>query len=290
MTSPLLTRWTQRTFELAECPRWTGSRLLLVDILHGDLYECPGERSGEPRRILHIDEPLGAIAPMAGRSDTWIAAAGRGIALIQAGRTHEWLARMEPAGNRMNDGVCDPAGRFWAGSMSYAGRRGAGSLYRVDHDGAVEKVWEDISIANGPAFDAEGRLMYLSDSARGVILRFEVDPVSGTITEPDVFAQIRGGSPDGLTVDRQDGLWAAVWGTGEVRRYRSDGVQALSLDLPVSQPTAVCLGGSRRTRLFITSASNGLGCPPPGSGALWSAEVDVLGLPTFPYRGSTSDI
>jgi sugar lactone lactonase YvrE len=290
MTSTRLTRWSHQTFQLAECPRWTGDRLLLVDILRGDLYECAGECPGEPRRILHIDEPLGAVAPLADRADTWIAAVGRGIALIQAGGTLEWLARMEPAGHRMNDGVCDPAGRFWAGSMSYDGRRGAGSLYRVDHDGAVEKVWDDISIANGPAFNAEGRLMYLSDSARGVILRFEVDPVSGSITEPDVFAQIRGGSPDGLTVDSRDGLWAAVWGSGEVRRYTSDSEQALSIRLPVPQPTAVCLGGSGRTRLFITSASHGLECPPPGSGALWSAEVDVPGPPAVHYCGRTSDI
>lgn len=288
--SPPLTRWSHQTFDLGECPRWSKDRLLLVDILHGDLYECGGDSACEPRRILHIGEPLGAVAPLADQADAWIAAAGRGIAVIQADGPLEWLAHIEPAGNRMNDGACDPAGRFWAGSMAFDGRRGAGALYRVDHDGAVDKVWDGITIANGPAFNATGTLMYLADSARGVILRFQVDPESGTITEPDVFAQIRGGSPDGLTVDSHDDLWAAVWGTGEVRRYTSDGVRAETIHLPVPQPTAVCLGGSRGRRLFITSASHGLACPPPGSGALWSAEVDAPGLPATQYGPRTSDI
>ncbi len=290
MTAAPPTRWSRSTLDLAECPRWSGDRLLLVDILRGDLYECSGERPCEPRRILHIEEPLGAVAPVAGHSHRWIAAVGRGVAVVEAGGSVEWLAQMEPAGNRMNDGVCDPAGRFWAGSMAYDGRPGAGSLYRVEHDGTVHRAWGDITIANGPAFNADGTVMYLCDSARGVILRFEVDPVSGTLTEPATFAQIHGGSPDGLTVDSQGGLWVAVWGTSEVRRYASDGVHVQTLRLRVPQPTAVCLGGPQGMRLFITSASYGLSCPPPGSGALWSTEVDIPGSPAACYGLRPSDI
>ena len=37
----------------------------------------------------------------------------------------------------MNDGICDPAGRFWAGTMAIDERQAAGSLYRLDPDGQV---------------------------------------------------------------------------------------------------------------------------------------------------------
>jgi sugar lactone lactonase YvrE len=35
-------------------------------------------------------------------------------------------------GNRLNDGKCDPRGRFWVGSMVEDGQRGNGALYCVD--------------------------------------------------------------------------------------------------------------------------------------------------------------
>ncbi|WP_399936759.1 SMP-30/gluconolactonase/LRE family protein [Streptomyces sp. BBFR25] len=37
----------------------------------------------------------------------------------------------------MNDGVAEPWGRFWAGSMAYDNTPNAGTLYRVDNDGTV---------------------------------------------------------------------------------------------------------------------------------------------------------
>ncbi|WP_229874401.1 SMP-30/gluconolactonase/LRE family protein [Amycolatopsis deserti] len=50
----------------------------------------------------------------------WIAAAGRGIAILDDGV--RWLARVVPESMRMNDGVADGSGRFWAGAMAWDAR------------------------------------------------------------------------------------------------------------------------------------------------------------------------
>ncbi|MEU0949669.1 SMP-30/gluconolactonase/LRE family protein [Streptomyces canus] len=55
---------------------------------------------------------------MADQPGAWFAAAGTGIALLTADGALEWLDRSDgrtPVPSRMNDGVADPAGRFWAG-------------------------------------------------------------------------------------------------------------------------------------------------------------------------------
>ena len=53
---------------------------------------------------------------------------------------------------RFNDGKCDPAGRFLAGSMAYDKHTGAGGLYRLDPDGTVEQLLDGVTISNGLAW------------------------------------------------------------------------------------------------------------------------------------------
>ena len=113
-------------YELAEGGRWVDGRYVYVDILSGRLFELrDNTEPAAPRELARLDVPLGAVAPVDDQPDAWIAA-GTGIALLPADGTLEWLDRPEdrtPVPSRMNDGVADPAGRFWAGSMAYDGTR-----------------------------------------------------------------------------------------------------------------------------------------------------------------------
>ncbi|MZD03520.1 SMP-30/gluconolactonase/LRE family protein [Streptomyces sp. SID5785] len=274
--------------ELGEGPRWTDRGLVLTDILAGRLYGAgPG---GPLRELLGLPCPLGAVAPVAGRPGVWIGAAGTGICLLRSGRPPHWLRRPEQDAARpfrMNDGAADPAGRFWAGSMAYDGRPGAGTLARVDHDGTVTTVLDGLSVPNGPAFTADGRTLYLADSARGRILRHPVDPGTGELGEGSVFASVSGGSPDGMAVDRDGGLWSAVWGAGVLHHYRADGELAQVVPVPVRQPAGLCLGGPDGRTLFVTSARVGLADPGPLDGAVLRLRVAVPGAPADSFRPST---
>ncbi|MBT3164488.1 SMP-30/gluconolactonase/LRE family protein [Streptomyces sp. Vc74B-19] len=272
--------------ELGEGIRHADGRIVLVDLLAGRLLTAPGDDPGAPLRSLaELPHPLGAVAPVAGHPGHWIAAAGTGICLLGPDGPARWLARPEGDGMRMNDAVADPAGRFWAGSMSYDADPDAGSLHRVDHDGTVHRVLDGITVPNGPAFTADGRHMYLADSARGVVRRHPVDPATGTLGTPEEFVRIEDGSPDGMTVDVEGGVWIAVWGTGTVRRHLPDGRLDTTLRLPARRPAGVCLEGHT---LHITSARLGLDDPGPHDGALFSTRVAVPGAPAAPYRPTPS--
>ncbi|MEU0914732.1 SMP-30/gluconolactonase/LRE family protein [Streptomyces althioticus] len=267
--------------ELGEGIRDADGRLVLVDLLAGRLLTAPDDPAAPLRTLTRLPCALGAVAPVAGHPDHWIAAADTGVCLLTPDGTPHWLARPEGEGMRMNDATADPAGRFWAGSMSYDGETNAGSLYRVDPDGTVHRVLDGITIPNGPAFTPDGRLMYLADSARGLVRRYPVDPATGALGSPEEFARVEDGSPDGMTVDVEGAVWVAVWGTGTVRRHLPDGSLDHTVRLPARQPAGVCLQG--RT-LHITSAHLGLEDPGPDDGALFSTRVAVPGLPAAPYR------
>lgn len=277
--------WARGDHELGEGARWVDGRLVFVDILTGRLLEARGSAPAVVRELLRLDVPLGAVAPVHGRPGHWIAAAGTGIALIAPGGHTEWLARPEdhtPAQTRMNDGACDPHGRFWAGSMPYDGTPGAGSLYRTDRDGSVHQVLDGLTIVNGPAFTPDGDRLYVADSAAGVIHRCALD-ADGNITACDEFARIgSGGSPDGMTVDTDGHLWVAVWGHGAVHRYTPDGTLLATICLPTSQPTSVCLppqGGS----LLVTTARYGLTGDPDTAGSVLHVPVDAAAPPARAY-------
>ncbi|MFF3335009.1 SMP-30/gluconolactonase/LRE family protein [Streptomyces sp. NPDC002888] len=277
-------------YELAEGGRWIDGRYVYVDILSGRLFELrDGAESAIPRQLARLDVPLGAVAPVGDRPGTWIAAAGTGIALLTADGALQWLDRPEgrtAVPSRMNDGVADPAGRFWAGSMAYDGTPGAGSLYRTDPDGTVVRVLDGLTIANGPAFTADGTTLYLADTAVGTILRCRVDPVFGDLSgSPETFARLRDGegSPDGMTVDEEGCLWVAMWGAGTVRRYHPDGHLLHTLTVPAPHPTSVCLPPGDN-RLYVTTARYGVKNPTAASGAVLSVPVPVRGTAACSWR------
>jgi sugar lactone lactonase YvrE len=261
--------------------------VVLVDIPTGRLLEADPHNPGPLRQLVQLDVTLGAVGPLANSTDEWIAACGTGIALIRAGGRLEWLERPEEGKQvkmRMNDGCADPAGRFWAGSMAFDFTPDAGSLYRVDRDGAVTMVLDGVTIANGPAFNAAGTTMYFTDSARGRIDRFQVDPETGTLSDRTPFVHLNGDheNPDGMIVDEHDHVWVAVWGAAEVRRYLPDGSLAETISVPTRQPSSVCLVGRDDPRMFVTTAAEGL--KDELAGAVFSMPAAVRGRPAEFFR------
>lgn len=280
--------WSTDRFELGEGLRLQGPNLLMVDILTGRLLRLDPRLPGPAEVLVDLDVPLGAVAPVRDRPGTYVAAAGTGVALIAEGDRPRWLARPEDGAAtpmRMNDGCCDPRGRFWAGSMAYDGTPGAGSLYRADPEGGVTRVLEGYTIPNGPAFTADGARMYLADSAAGRIDAYEVS-ATGEPAARSVFAHVDGGNPDGMQVDSEGHLWVAVWGAGRVHRYDPDGTLERVVALPAAQPTSVCVVDDPEPRLFVTSATIGLSRPGPFDGALFSVPVDVGAPPVRHFGGN----
>ncbi|MFF7312347.1 SMP-30/gluconolactonase/LRE family protein [Streptomyces sp. NPDC008137] len=280
-------------YELAEGGRWVDGRYVYVDILSGRLFELHADAAPAPRQLALLDVPLGVVAPVHDRPGAWIAAVGTGIALLTAEGALEWLDRPEdrtPVPSRMNDGVADPAGRFWAGSMAYDGTPGAGSLYRTDPDGTVVRALDGLTIPNGPAFTADGTTMYLADTAAGTILRCHVDPVFGGLSAPKAFARLRDaeGSPDGMTVDEENCLWVAMWGAGAIRRYHPDGRLLHTMTVPAPHPTSVCLP-PRGNRLLVTTARYGVRNPTAASGAVLSIPVPVRGTVACAWGASLAE-
>lgn len=178
-------------------------------------------------------------------------------------------------GNRMNDAKVDKLGRIWAGTMDCEIRNVTGSLYCLDATHTVKQQDSGYLITNGPAFGANHECMYHTDTGRSVVYRFDLS-ADGTINGKREFLKFpeEWGSPDGMTVDAQGGLWIAHWGGSRVSRFKPDGMLERHISLPASQITNCVFGGKNLDRLFVTSAAEGKH-DEPLAGALF--EIDPQG-------------
>ena len=279
-------KWVPARLELGEGPRIVDGRLVYVDILAGSLFQADLDRPG-PARLLASTAPLtlGAVAPVAGRPEEWIAAVGTGVALLSANSNLTWLGRPAEGGipRRMNDGACDAAGRFWATCMGWNAEPGGGSVFRVDHDGTVSTQIDGLTVPNGPAFTADGKTMFLADSARGLVFRYEFDE-RAELHDAVEFLHVTDGQPDGMIVDDAGNLWVAIWGAGQIRQYSPSGNLLDALTVPTQQPTAPCLTGPENPRLFVTTAAYGLPAPHrENAGAIYAFDVAASAAPATPF-------
>lgn len=197
---------------------------------------------------------------------------------------------------RMNDGVCDRQGRFIVGGLDEQSLQPLSSVIAYDAQGQVSTLISDVGCTNSLAFSRDGSILYFADTSDRYIYRYAYDGTRGRLGNRSIFASlpVAGGRPDGSTVDAQDRLWNAVWGGSQVVCYRPDGTIAARIVLPVSNVTCCSFGGPEFTRLFITTARQGLNAAQlaaqPAAGGLFVCDLaagglESSGLPDVPFAG-----
>ena len=284
---------TAEQTHLGEGVRWDARRgeLLRVDILAGRVYRDRVGDDGElvSVRVYELPWTVGMIAPVEG-DDGWLLGAGRGFAYLAPDGTQRTIAEVAPTATRMNDGACDPQGRFWAGTLADDHHDGGGALYRLDGNGRTELVLDGLTISNGIGWSPDGRTMYLVDSGPRAIYAFAFDPGPGTISDRRIVAALpeEVGAPDGMTVDAAGDLWVAVYGGGQVRRYSPDGGLREVLTVPARQTTCCAFGGAGLNRLYVTTATEGWNDEQrgaaPSAGLVYWFDTEATGRPAAPFR------
>jgi sugar lactone lactonase YvrE len=292
MTSEAVASTTHQAL-LGEGLRWDARRndLLAVDIIDGCVYRLGLLPSGDLSLLRRYWVPgtVGAVVPSGG-DDGWMMAAGRGFVHLSPEGALRPIAQVAPFGSRMNDGACDPQGRFWAGALAQDFRPGAGSLYRLERDGQVEAVLDGLTISNGIGWSPDGTVMYLADSGPGEVHAFAFDGERGTISDDRVLITVDEdvGVPDGLTVDAGGDLWVAIYGGARVNRYSPEGALRQVLHVPAEQCTSCAFAGPDLNRLYVTTATEGWSDEQrradPSAGIVYRFDLSDVGLPAAPFR------
>lgn len=275
---------------LAESPIWDerAGSLLWVDIMAGDVHRLDPATGQDA--VTHVDVPVGAVA--ARRAGGLIVAAGVGFATLdeQVG-TLGWLWT-GGQGDRMNDGKCDPAGRFLAGTLTYARDPGACGLYRLDTGGQVSTLLDGVTLSNGLGWSPAGDLLYFADTPLERVDVLDYDVATADVAGRRTFVDLHDvpGRPDGLTVDSDGAVWIAMSRGGAVRRYTADGRLDRVIEFPVRLVTSVTFGGDGLGDLYVTTSREGLSeadlVAQPLAGSVFVVTgTGASGLPANTYAG-----
>jgi sugar lactone lactonase YvrE len=270
--------------ELGEGALWCPleDRLWWIDIQKPTLWRW---QPGGAVQHWPLPKPPGSFALR--KDGGFLFAFRSGLATLdKPGAEVKWLPGLEPGDERFNDGKCDRAGRFWAGTMDRKLGSPIGRLYRVGTDFKVEPMDRGFTISNGIGWSPDDRTMYFTDTPSRRIYRYDFDAASGTIANRRVFVEVDPGhgGPDGMTVDSQGCVWSAQFDRWCVNRYDPDGKLERSVRLPVQRPTTCMFGGPNLDTLYVTSAAMGL-AGQENAGGLFALDPGVRGLPEPRFAG-----
>jgi xylono-1,5-lactonase len=270
--------------ELGEGPVWVqrDQALWFTDIKKQQVHRYDPLRGS--RRSWDAPEQIGFLLPA--RSGGFVAGLQSGLHRFDEGSGRfEPLAAVEPdrPGNRINDGVVDPSGRLWFGTMDNGERGKTGAFFRFEGGRVHHTGLDGIAITNGPALSPDGRILYWVDTLGGTISACEVAE-DGALGPSRPFARIdpAEGYPDGPTVDSEGCVWISLYAGWEARRYSPAGDLVARVRFPVANVTKIAFGGDDLRTAYATTARQLLKpealARQPEAGDLFEFRVEVPGL------------
>jgi sugar lactone lactonase YvrE len=269
--------------ELGEGPVWVDGALWFTDIKTRGIHRYEPASGG--RTSWDCPEQIGFVLPA--DDGGFIAGLQSGLHRFDpASGDFTMIVEMEPErpDNRLNDGVVDPAGRLWFGTMDNGEKAKSGAFYRFERGAVVRTGIEGIAITNGPCLSPDGRILYFVDTLAGTIEAADVAE-DGTLGPRRPFVRIdpKEGHPDGPTIDSEGCVWISLYGGWEARRYSPAGELVDRVRFPVSNITKIAFGGEDLRTAFATTARQLLKpeqiARQPEIGDLFEFRVEVPGVP-----------
>lgn len=256
-------------YSYLECPRWHDGRLWVSDFYTNQVVATDGrgdtqvvaEVPGQPSGLGFLPDGRALIVSM---RDHRILVRGDSGELTE----HADLSDAVPA--VLNDMIVDERGRAYVGNFGFDLMSGAPLRYttltRVDPDGTVSTVAEDLGFPNGMVI-LPGEVLVVAETFAGRLTAFDVDE-DGRLSNRRVWAQFGETpqtedvgealqrlqvAPDGICADAEGAIWVAD--PLHVRVIRvGEGGEILD-EIPTGMGVFACmLGGDDGRTLFLCAA------------------------------------
>jgi sugar lactone lactonase YvrE len=174
----------------------------------------------------------------------------------------------------LGDLVVDGRGRAYVGSQARAG----GVIVRLDPDGSVTVVAEDLDFPNGMVITPDRGTLIVAESIARRLTAYDIGAAGG-LSGRRVFADGLDGPPDGIALDAEGAVWTSMTLARQFERVLAGGAVTDRVEIGDRAAIACMLGGPDRRTLFLLSSSDAYPAKLVGTRAarVETVRVDVPG-------------
>ncbi len=158
----------------------------------------------------------------------------------------------EPRMNQPNDLTLAADGTLYASDPNW--EEGTGQLWRIDQDGTVVRIAENMGTTNGLDLSPDGATLYVNESVQRKIWAFDIVPEG--VTNKRLLIEFADHGMDGMRVDVDGRLYVTRYGKGTVAVVSPDGTVLREIDLLGARPSNICFCGPDGRTAYVTEVEH----------------------------------
>ncbi len=235
-------------------------RLYIVDIPNGRIFRITP--SAEFELVAEYDgDPNGLAVHPDGR--IFIADHRNGLLAMTPHTARIETLVSQPPGDKfkgLNDLIFDHLGNLYFTDQGQTGLQDpTGRLWRLEADGKLECLLDNIPSPNGLVLTADESILYLAVTRENAVWRVPLH-LDGRVGRVGRYIQLSGGfaGPDGMAISPQDSLVVCQIGAGLVWVFDRLGRPKMRIRTPGLQPTNVTISPKDPHTIYITEAEQGV--------------------------------
>jgi len=159
----------------------------------------------------------------------------------------------EPRMNQPNDLAIAPNGTLFASDPNW--KEKTGQLWRIDTDGTVTRLAENMGTTNGIEVSPNGKKLYVNESVQRNVWVFDIQP-DGSLANKTLLKKFPDHGFDGMRCDVDGNLYITRFGKGTVVVLSPAGKILREIDVLGAKPSNLCFGGPDGRTVYVTEVEH----------------------------------
>ncbi|MFC5412077.1 SMP-30/gluconolactonase/LRE family protein [Larkinella bovis] len=160
----------------------------------------------------------------------------------------------EPRMNQPNDIAIDSKDRLYASDPNW--KNNTGNLWRIDTDGKVTLLEENMGTTNGIEVSPDNKRLYVNESVQRKVWVYDL-AADGNVSNKRLLIEFPDFGMDGMRCDAEGNLYVTRFGKGTVAKVSPDGKILQEIQLVGKRPTNICFGGKDGRTAYVTLQDQG---------------------------------
>lgn len=262
-----------------EAPRWRDNKLWFTDQHAKKIITV--NLNGENNIIAEMDDLPGGLGWLPDNTLLVVSMTQRKIMKLENDKLKLYADLSNLVRYNCNDLLVDQKGRAYVSNFGYdlhnGGQLQSTSLILIDESGISRFIAQDLIFPNGMVINSTNTKIIVAETFACRLTSYNVN-IDGSLCNRDIFVNLENGYPDGICLDQDEAVWAAIPNKNQVIRINHNGEVCQTIKTQ-GQPYACMLGGNHRKTLFICTSETDnpeLACKQK-SGRIEIIDVDVPG-------------